>query len=356
MSGGVALNVEIKFGFESTPYPWELISELATYVENIGFDSFWMPDHTVGFGIKRWNSLEAWTVLSAIATKTKKVRLGTCVGDTYRHHPSSLAQMVTTCDTISGGRAILGVGVGEAMNLVPFGIRMERLIGRTREAVIVIKKLWTEDVCSFSGRYYQLSEAFLQPKPVQAPHPPIWIAANSPMTMRMVAELGDGWIPASMFPEEYAQGLKKIGDMARKAGRDPTKIEPALFTFTVVAKSFDEAREMIALPAKIYFLTRPRILTRLGYDVTDEYDMTFRLVMKLENTMALLEKAKQLPDDILDKAPVFFGSPDDLIEGIEKYVKAGARHFVVNFFVRPKILRDTLKLFAERVIPYFKEK
>jgi phthiodiolone/phenolphthiodiolone dimycocerosates ketoreductase len=90
--------------------------------------------------------------------------------------------------------------------------------------------------------------------------------------------------------------------------------------------------------------------------VTDEYDMTFRLVMKPENTMALLEKAKQLPDDILDKAPVFFGSPDNLIDGIERYVKAGTRHFVVNFFVRPNVLRDTLKLFAEKVIPYFRER
>ncbi len=350
------LSTEIKFGFESAPYPWDLISELAMYVENIGFNSFWMPDHTVGFGIKRWDALEAWTVLSAIATKTKKIKLGTCVGDTYRHHPSSLAQMVTTCDNISEGRAILGVGIGEAMNLIPFGIKMEKLIRRTCEAIVVIKKLWTEDISSFNGEYYQVKEAFLQPKPIQKPHPPVWMAANSPMTMKMVAELGDGWIPASMFPEEYAQGLEKIGDMAKEVGRDPAKIEPALFTFTVVAKSFDEARQMIALPAKIYFLTRPRILRRLGYDVTDEYDMTFRLVMKLENTMALLEKAKRLPDDILDKAPVFFGSPDNVIDGIEKYVKAGTRHFVVNFFVRPDILRDTLKLFAEKVIPYFREK
>ena len=347
---------EVKFGFESTPYPWEFVSELSGYVEDVGFDSFWMPDHTVGFGIKRWNALEAWTTLAAVATKTKKVRLGTCVGDVYRHHPASLAQMITTCDTISNGRVTLGVGIGEAMNLLPFGIPLEKPVGKTREMVSLIRKLWTEDSVDYEGKYYTFKGAFLQPKPVQKPHPPVWIAANSPMTMRMVAELGDGWIPASMFPEEYAQGLKKITDLAEKKGRDPMKIEPALFTFTLVAKSREEARKAISLPAKIYFLTRPRIPRKLGFDVTDEYDMTFKLVMKPEITRALLEKAKQLPDEILDKAPVFFGAPDDIVEAVEKYVDAGVRHFVVNFYVRPEMLKDNLRLFAEKVIPHFKER
>ncbi|UCE43694.1 MAG: LLM class flavin-dependent oxidoreductase [Candidatus Bathyarchaeota archaeon] len=345
---------EVKFGFESTPHPWKSIMELATYVEDAGFDSFWMPDHTVGFGIKRWNALEAWTTLSAVATKTQRVRLGTCVGDVYRHHPASLAQMITTCDTISDGRVTVGVGIGEAMNLFPFGIPLEKPIGKTRETISLIKKLWTEDSVDYEGKYYRFKEAFLQPKPIQKPHPPIWIAANSPMTMKMTAALGDGWIPASMFPDEYAQGLENIREGARKAGRDPAKIEPALFTFTVVAGSREEARKAIGLPAKIYFLTRPRIPRKLGFDVTDEYDMTFKLVMKEETTMSLLEKAKKLPDEILDKAPVFFGAPDDIVEAIEEYVKAGVRHFVVNFYVRSDMLKDNLKLFAEKVIPHFK--
>jgi phthiodiolone/phenolphthiodiolone dimycocerosates ketoreductase len=348
------LSDEVKFGFESTPYPWEFISELAMFAEDAGFDSFWMPDHTVGFGIKRWNALEAWTTLSAVATRTSRIRLGTCVGDVYRHHPASLAQMVTTCDAISNGRATLGVGIGEAMNLLPFGIPLKKPIGKTRETVSLIRKLWTEDSVDYEGEYHTFKEAFLQPKPVQQPHPPIWIAANSPKTMKMVAELGDGWVPASIFPEEYTEGLKEIRNWAEDAGRDPMKIEPALFTFTVVAASQEEARKAISLPAKIYFLTRPRIPRKLGFDVTDEYDMTFRLVMKPETTMALLEKAKALPDEILEKAPVFFGAPDDIVEGIERYVDAGVKHFVVNFYVRPDMLKDNLKLFAEKVIPHFR--
>ena len=242
------------------------------------------------------------------------------------------------------------------MNIVPFGIAYDKPVGRTIEAIEIIRRLWTEDSVNYEGKYYRFKGAFLQPRPVQKPHPPIWIAANSPMTMRMVAELGDGWIPASIFPEEYAQGLKKIRNWAEEAGRDPTKIEPALFTFTVVAENYEEARKAISLPAKIYFLTRPRIPRKLGYDVTEEYDMTFKLVMNSETTRALLEKAKQLPDEILDKAPVFFGAPDDIVEAIARYVNAGVRHFVVNFYVRSDMLKDSLKLFAEKVIPHFKER
>lgn len=325
------------------------------YVEKMGFDSFWMPDHTVGFGIRRWDALEAWCALSAVAGKTENMTLGTCVGDTYRHHPAVLAQMVTTCDHISGGRAVVGVGLGEAMNLTPFGIGLEKPVGRTREAVTVMRKLWAEDVTNYRGKYYHLQDAFLQPKPVQKPHPPIWIAANSPKTMKMAGTLGDGWVPASMFPDEYAEKLKIVRDHAKQAGRDPNALEPAAFVFTVVAEDYETARKTIGLGAKIYFLTRPRILKRLGYeDITEEFDMTFKLIMNSTVTEKLLALAKELPDEILDKAPVFFGTPEDIVKGIKKYQKAGLRHMILNFFVSPKILKETMALFTKEVMPHFR--
>jgi phthiodiolone/phenolphthiodiolone dimycocerosates ketoreductase len=315
-----------------------------------------MPDHTVGFGIRRWNALDAWTVIPALAMETSRIKLGSCVSDTYRRHPCTFAQMVTTCDIISKGRVVLGIGVGEAMNLNPFGVAWDEPLMRTREAILVVKKLWTEDVCNYDGTYYRLRNAFLQPKPIQKPHPPMWIAANAPDTMRLVAELGDGWVPASIFPDEYAKGLEMIRKWAEEANRDPMKIAPAIFTFTVIAEDYDTARRTIMLPAKIYFTTRPRILRKIGYEeyATDEFDMTRRLVFSPEVARKLLERAKKLPDDVIDDAPVFFGSPEDVIEGIDKYVKVGARHFVLNFFVRPEVLRDNLKMFAEKVMPYFK--
>jgi alkanesulfonate monooxygenase SsuD/methylene tetrahydromethanopterin reductase-like flavin-dependent oxidoreductase (luciferase family) len=359
------LSTQIKFGYESAPYPWRIISELAIYVEEQGFDSFWMPDHTVGFGIRRWDSLEAWTVLSAIALRTKRILLGTCVSDTYRHHPAVLAQMAATCDIISRGRAILGIGIGEAMNLDPYGISWNKPVSRTLEALKIIKRLWTEDVVDHEGQFYRLNKAFLQPKPFQKPHVPIFVAGNSPRTMRMAAEYGDGWVPASMQPSEYAEKLKYILKEASQAGRfwdgmgwdNSSEIEPALFVYVVVAKDFDTARKLVLLPAKLYLLSRPRIIERLGYSVpTKEFEMTSSLVFNPEVSKRLLKAARKIPDEVVDKSPVIFGAPDDVIGRIEEYVKAGVRHFISPFFVSPKLMKETCRLFAEKVIVNFRER
>lgn len=355
---------EIKFGYECAPYPWKTISELSIYAEQVGFDSFWMPDHTVGFGIRRWHSLEAWTVLSAVALQTKRIRLGTCVSDTHRHHPAVLAQMASTCDNISNGRAILGIGIGEAMNLNPYGIIWDKPVSRTIDALHVIKRLWTEEAVDYDGSYYKLRNAFLQPKPVQRPHVPIFIAGNSPRTMRMAAEFGDGWVPASMQPDEYREGLNYVLRMAGKAGRfwdgmgwdNPPEIEPALFMYVVIAKNYDTARQLVLLPAKLYLLSRPRIIERLGYTApTKEFDMTYDLVFNKETGERFLRMAKEIPDEAVDKSPVVFGSPDDVIDRIEKYVEVGVHHFISPFFVPPKMMKEECSLYAEKVISYFKD-
>jgi len=354
---------DVKFGYESAPYPWETVRELAVYVEKKGFDSFWMPDHTVGFGIRTWDALEAWTMLSAIAMQTKRIKLGTCVSDTYRHHPAVLAQMATTCDRISNGRAILGIGIGEAMNLDPYGITWNRPVSRTIEAVQVIKKLWTQDIVDHEGTYFKLDKAFLQPKPLQNPHVPLFIAGNSPRTMKMVASYGDGWVPASMQPEEYAKSLQYVHSEASKAGRfwdgmgwdNAPEIEPAHFIYVVIANDYDTARQLVLLPAKLYLLSRPRIIEKLGYPVpTKEFEMTSYLVFNREVANRLLETAKEIPDEVVDKSPIIFGSPDDVIEKIEKYIQAGVRHFIMPFFVSPKMMKETCSLFAEKAISYFK--
>jgi len=166
-----------------------------------------------------------------------------------------------------------------------------------------------------------------------------------------------------MQPEEYKEGLKYVLDEASKAGRfwdgmgwdNPPEIEPAHFIYVVVAKDYDTARQLVLLPAKIYFLSRPRIIERLGYPVpTKEFDMTESLVFNEEVANRLLEKAKEIPDEVVDKSPVIFGAPDDVIEGIEKYIEAGVRHFITPFFVSAGMMEETCSLFAEKVIAYFK--
>ncbi|RLF15568.1 MAG: LLM class flavin-dependent oxidoreductase [Thermoprotei archaeon] len=348
--------VEVKFGIEGPNYPWETISEVAVLAEQLGLDSYWMPDHTVATGVRRWDALEAWGTLCALALKTKTIKLASGVSDTYRYHPAVLAQKATTCDIISGGRAILGIGIGEAMNLVPYGIPYDKPVSRTEEALIVIKRLWTEDFVDFEGTYYKLNKAFLQPKPIQKPHVPIYIAASSPRTMELVGKYGDGWLPANLTVERYKEGVEKVKEAARKAGRDPEKIDMAHFMYGVIAKDREEARKNVMLPAKLLLLTRPRILEAIGYTPpTYDFEMTFKLVFP-RDAEAWLAKAKELPDEVVEKSPIVFGTPDDFIERFDKYIKAGCKHFVMNFQVSPKILKETLQLYAEKVVAYFKRK
>jgi len=359
----MASREKIMFGVEGPNYPWRTILDVALTAEKIGFDSYWTPDHLVATGVRRWDALEAWCTLTAIAVQTKRIKLATGVSDTYRYHPAALAQKVATLDVVSNGRAMLGVGIGEAMNLVPFGIPYDKPVARTEEALEIIRKLWSEDFIDFEGNYYRLKKAFIQPKPSVPvsetkfrPTVPIFVAASSPRTMQMVAKYGDGWLPANLPPNDYAEGLKKIRDMAKQYGRDPEAIEPAHFTYVAIGRDKESTRGAALLQAKMLLLSRPKIIEKLGFKPpTEEFEMTFKLVFP-EHARAWVEKAQELPDEVVDRSPYIIGTPDDAIGKIEEYVKAGCRHFVINFQVSASQLKETSTLFAEKVIPYFKEK
>ncbi len=354
---------KIMFGIEGLNYPWSTVLDVAVAAEKVGFDSYWTPDHLVATGVRRWDALEAWSTLSALAVHTRKIKLATGVSDTYRYHPAALAQKVTTLDIISGGRAILGIGIGEAMNLVPYGIPYDKPVGRTEEALKIIRKLWTEDFFDYDGNYYKLRNAFIQPKPSVPvsetkfrPTVPIFVAASSPRTMEIVAKYGDGWLPANMPADEYATGLKKIRDTAKKYGRDPSAIEPAHFTYVAIGKDRDTTRKAVLPQAKMLLLTRPKIIENLGFEPpTHDFEMTFKLVFP-QHAKAWMETAQKLPDEVVDKSPYIIGTAEDAIEKIDEYVKGGCRHFVINFQVSARELKETSRFFAEKVIPHFKHK
>jgi alkanesulfonate monooxygenase SsuD/methylene tetrahydromethanopterin reductase-like flavin-dependent oxidoreductase (luciferase family) len=353
----------VMFGVEGPNYPWSTILDVAVTAEKVGFDSYWTPDHLIATGVRRWDALEAWAMLTALAVHTKKIKLATGVSDTYRYHPASLAQKVATLDVISGGRAILGIGIGEAMNLVPYGIPYDKPIARTEEALEIIRRLWSEDLFDYKGNYYKLRKAFIQPKPSVPvsetkfrPTVPIFVAASSPRTMEMVAKYGDGWLPANLPTNEYGEDLAKIKTMAKKFGRDPEAIEPAHFTYVAIGKDRDATRKAVLPQAKMLLLSRPKIIEKLGFTPpTYDFEMTFKLVFP-EHAKAWVETAQKLPDEVVDKSPYIIGTPEDAIEKIDEYVKAGCRHFVINFQVSASELKETSKLFAEKVIPHFKHK
>lgn len=345
----------LKFGYVLPHHPFELICENAVLAENSGFDSIWMTDHMVGIGIRKWHSLEAWSILAGLSSRTKRVTLGVCVSDPHRRHPAVLAHTATTLDIMSSGRMVLGMGAGEAMNLDPSGIPWGRPVSRMREAIIVIKKLWTEESVNYIGEFLKLTDAFLSPKPLQSPHPPIWVAANSPKAMKISAELADGWIPTGvlMTPSIYQKNLRKIRKWASDAGRDSSEIEPAVFLCTVAAEDKETARNFMEFPAKILLTLTPKLLEDYGVKLPSEELHLSRFVFNPKTVQNLLEAVKEIPYKPIEEIFVF-GTPDDCIGKLEKYVEAGARHFLINLFAPAKLSKSMMQFYGRKVISYFR--
>ena len=150
--------------------------------EAAGFDHYWSYDHLVGVVTGRHNPVfEPWSLLAAAAVTTTRIRLGVVVTANTFRHPGVLAKVVTTVDHLSGGRVEFGIGAGweayeHGMFDLPYGTMAERL-GRLDESLTVIRGLWTAPETTFEGKYYRVRAAIAEPKPLQRPHPPIWIGA-----------------------------------------------------------------------------------------------------------------------------------------------------------------------------------
>jgi len=198
--------------------------------DEAGFDSCWVMDHFATLGPRDDGPIfEAWTMLAAMAQLTTHTRLGCAVvGNTYRH-PAVLAKMAVTVDHLSQGRLEFGLGAGWAENEhemlgLEFGSRNDRA-DRLEESVQVIRALWTQPRTTFEGQHYQLREAVAEPKPVQQPHPPIWIGGSGPKrTLRIAAEYADVSTAAGGSPEEVATSSAILDQHCADVGRDPGQI------------------------------------------------------------------------------------------------------------------------------------
>jgi F420-dependent oxidoreductase-like protein len=214
----------------------DVLSKVWEIAEDAGFDGIWTYDHFAALGPDPGGDVyEAWTLLAAMAQATRRIRIGCLVsGNSYRH-PGVLAKMAVTVDHLSGGRLDMGLGAGagleHAMFGIPLGTPAER-VGRLAESCQVLKMLWTEPATTFHGRYYQLDQALANPKPVQRPHPPLWIGGSGEMrTLRVVAEHADAWINGNRpgdDPGELARLSRLLDQYCEDIGRDPAEIRRAV--------------------------------------------------------------------------------------------------------------------------------
>jgi len=201
------------------------IKNIALKAEDLGFDSIWVSDHLMHpfpvNGKPMFYCYEAWTLMSALATMTESVKIAFHVLVPAFRNPSVLAKMAATLDEISEGRLIMSLGAGWfKQEYDAYGIPWEDhddRIERLREAILMMKALWTQPVATFDGKYYHIKEAIMEPKPVQKPHPPIWIGGNSPKTLELSAELADGWYSRPIPPEKFKEGIDFIKEIAKKS-------------------------------------------------------------------------------------------------------------------------------------------
>lgn len=240
----------VKFGIQIEPqmgFEYKTVEKIALEAEKFGYDSIWSSDHFfLDAKSEDRNCMEAWTLISALAAVTKKIKLGTLVTCNSYRYPAVLAKIAATVDMISNGRLIFGFGAGwkeieyNAYG-IPFPSTLDRLY-QMEEAIEIIKLLWTKPKVTYEGKYYQIKDAFSAPKPVQKPWPPIMIGGmGEKVLLKMVAKHAD--YCNFMLKPKLERSLEILKAHCKVVGRDYEEIGKSLFAVGIpifVSKSEEE--------------------------------------------------------------------------------------------------------------------
>jgi F420-dependent oxidoreductase-like protein len=293
---------------------WARAVELAELAERLGYDTLFVYDHFHNVPRPAHEAVfECWTALAAISQRTSRIRLGQMVGCNSYRQPSLLAKITSTLDVVSGGRLDWGIGAGWYENEYrgygyAFPAARDR-IGMLRECVEIVRSMWTQPETSFDGTYYKLHRANCDPKPLQQPHPPIWIGGGGEqLTLRVVARFAD----CSNFggkPQEWKRKRDILRNHCQAVGRDAEEIRMTWGPEVFVRESEAEIVE-----------GGTRSLWGEPFDSWREGNLV--------------------------------GTPEQVCEKIQRYVELGCRGFTPWCSDYPDT--TTLELFATRVMPEFR--
>ena len=317
------MNRSLRFGVHAGPsdVPYAKRREYWCEAERLGYGWASVGDHFIAnpvFGARDtdpWN--EAWTSLAALAEATSRIHIGVMVTSVGYRHPPVLAKMAATVDVISKGRLEFGIGAGYleteyrmyGLPFPPATVRLEQL----DEAIQVCKCLWTKERSDFVGKHYTLTGAVCEPKPVQKPHPPIWVGGmGEKKTLRIVAEHADGWNAFPLPIPQMREKLDVLRDHCAAVGRDFDSISKQLGIRAIVREDPNEVEDELARFA--------------------------------EQSQLPLDRARQM---------AIAGTPAEVADSLLPYVNVGFEWFVL--MERIPLDYDTLQLFMREVVPRLRD-
>jgi probable F420-dependent oxidoreductase len=324
--GQYAQDQDIRVCFE------ELIEECVR-AEELGFDSITKTSH---YSTAPFQAFQQFPLLARLSAETKRVRLNAGIILLSLHKPLDIAEQLATIDVMSNGRVICGVALGyREVEFAAFGAEVKTRGKRLEENLVALKRLWTEDTVSMKGSHFELIEASCSPKPLQKPHPPIWIGANANVAIKRAARLGDCWYinPHNKIStiQEQMEVYKRALDEAGKPFPDELPMRRELF----VAETREDALR----------LAGPYLKKK--YDAYDKWG-----------------QGDQMPEGDGDLAAAFnelagdrfiIGSPDDVTEQIVHLHKTiGMNHLIMSIQwadMPHSLTLDTMALLSERVFP-----
>jgi probable F420-dependent oxidoreductase len=325
----------------SSPDPFAETFALARIAEEAGFDTATIGHHHFMPG----NLSDPLTFLAAVAARTSTLRVGSGIFQLPAHHPVRVAEQVATIDQLSGGRVSLGVGLGWwPLEYEVFGSKFNERGARMEEALRILKLVWTAEQASFSGRFWSFPELSVHPRPVQQPHPPLWVAGVADAAVDRAARLGDAWLcgPVQSLPKA-ASCLARY----RTAGGHAW----VLRRYAWLGKSRREVEEDI-LPAYVGGL-----LQHWRESVEDDEE---------RELVARIDAGGDVPPSEVAADRLLWGGPDDVIGQVERYRAAtGCDHVHAAFgaglpgsLARASLggfgtIASMVRLFGAEVIPAF---
>ncbi|MFX1575328.1 MAG: LLM class flavin-dependent oxidoreductase [Promethearchaeota archaeon] len=353
--------MDLKFGMELGTNSSMIMMKTETYmrtikyIDKMGYDSLFLMDHLNHIPpraeIPSCNVLLGWA-----AAETKNIDIGSSVTDPHRRHPAQIALDSLTIQKIIKNRFILGIGAGEGMNLINFGIQWDKPAKRLKEAVEVIKLLWNTSqkrnlTIDYSGEFFNLKNAKLQyPTKVL---PKLWLGANSPRLIEFSGEQADGWVPINYNPKLYEKHLKLL----KKAGRI-NEIEKACEIFVFISDEDPNKAHEVGRKVGASLCFIPELLEDYNIKIPKEYNshQVFKLPMAelFTYTDKLREYAlENIPEKVIDSV-IIAGSSEEIIEQISEFVNVGAEYFIVELFGLGEYF-NALELFTKNIFKYFKD-